>query len=64
MTSECKEAAFEFHGFADKRNKQGLTTMSALSMSSDECYVNQRAVTGCRANGWFRMGANFAAWRG
>ena len=31
---------------ADKRNKQGLTTMATLSMWSYECYVNPRGATG------------------
>ena len=34
---------------ADKRNKQGLTTVAALSMSSYGCYVNARAGAGRRA---------------
>ena len=34
---------------ADKRYKQGLTTMATLSMSSYGCYVNPRATTGRRA---------------
>ena len=41
---------------ADKRNKQGLTTMAALAMSSYGCYVNPRAAGGRRRQSTFRKG--------